>query len=467
MAVADVPHPPFRNLMKSKMSSSKKDMPKMKMMTGKGGMSMAKKTVTMMGITKYHDATASVRMKTKMRMRKRPRSSAPSPTTLSPTLSPTTLHREAITLAPTVAKIPTTPPLKTDPTVTAPSPSSSCNSWRPLGEPFTNCDWFDSFELSGSGLSIAVKVADMIDDELAFSTVYDYVAGQGWIEALGLPRFEKGGIALSTNGNFVAGEIASQGVVAVYQRLDDDKTWVPLTAEGIQVGITATHKILAISDDGRIVAVSSDADGGSGTTEVYELETIDTPSTFIWMARDLQAEIDFPTTSLSMSADGNRIAVIESLRTDTSARRARVFEWTGAAWTDLDFPSPTTIGVRASLDASGNLLAVGVVRSEGGWFYLVWDLDAGALVGGRFPNFGDGASALLCMSGDGSTIVGTPVREQVQAFRLGPSGDWEPFGSPYEAITFDSYNYCSINQDGTVMVVADDFCQIQVLQCVE
>jgi len=179
---------------------------------------------------------------------------------------------------------------------------------------------------------------------------------------------------------------------------------------------------VSLSTDGSRLAISAPQNDGNGTdsghVRVYQR------SGTIWtqLGADIDGEAaeDRSGESVSLSADGNRLAIGAPLNDGNgeSSGHARVYEWSGSTWTQLgadidDEDSQDWSGISVSLSDDGSVLAVGSIDYTYVGFYsghvrvFQWSgtawMQLGADIDGehREDNFGFAVS----LSADGSRLA--------------------------------------------------------------
>jgi hypothetical protein len=179
---------------------------------------------------------------------------------------------------------------------------------------------------------------------------------------------------------------------------------------------------LAISADGNTVAAGATyRNGYTGYARVYSWNG----NNWVQKGSDITGQAWFENvgSSVSLSADGNRVAVGGS-GIDTAGGE-RVYDWNGTAWvqagTDILGESPgDQFGWTSSISADGNRLAVGAYNNWGtdtaagqvrvyDWNGSAW-VQTGADIGGeaKFDESGRG----LCLSAYGNRVaIGAPYND--------------------------------------------------------
>lgn len=172
---------------------------------------------------------------------------------------------------------------------------------------------------------------------------------------------------------------------------------------------------VSLSEDGTVMAVGGPEFFSNGVTRIYKL----IGTTWMQLGADIVGvgSSDESGESVSLSADGKRVAIGASRATNGVAR---VYDWNGTEWT------------------------------------LVGSTINGANAGDRF-----GSS--LSLSKDGTTlVVGAPFNDdgglnagQVRVFRYNPdTNTWDPRGNTLNGVSRDSFgNSVAISEDGTTMIV--------------
>ena len=231
-----------------------------------------------------------------------------------------------------------------------------------------------------------------------------------------------GAVSLSSDGNRLAigaggddGNGTDSGHVRVYEW--SGSTWVQLGADidGEAAGDNSGESVSLSSDGNRLAIGAPYANGtDSGHVRVYEWSD----STWTQLGTDIDGEAagDGFGQSVSLSSDGNRLAIGYPLNNDNYGH-VRVYEWSDSTWTQLgadidgDAASEYT-GFSVSLSSDGNRLAVGAIWSHDSgharvyqWSGTVW-VQLGADI--------DGAAASqsgrsVSLSSDGNRLaIGAP-----------------------------------------------------------
>ena len=148
---------------------------------------------------------------------------------------------------------------------------------------------------------------------------------------------------------------------------------------------------------------------------------------------DGEATYDESSTSVSLSADGSRVAIGAPFNdgAGTSAGQVRVFDLTGSSWVqvgdDIDGEAAwDNSGSSVSLSSDGSRVAIGAPDNGGGGIFAgqvrVYDLSGGSWVQvGSDINGeaeGDIAGSSVSLSSDGSRVaIGAPYNDGVGQMR--------------------------------------------------
>ena len=257
-----------------------------------------------------------------------------------------------------------------------------------------------SIALSGDGTTVAIgsiynDYTGEVDDPVSYGHVRVFrwnntseIWEQMSTDINGENPFDRSGqaVSLSLNGNILAistpfhdGSQSDIGIVKTYEWDDNNDTWNAL-GSGI-TGITKNERIgssLSLSDDGLTIAIgsrySSPNGTSSGKTQIYYWDN----GSNDWAQKGVdingEASIDVSGVSVSLSADGNHIA-IGAYGNDnyaTDAGHLRVFEWndSGNSWVQKGesingVNEDDQFGLSVSLSANGTIVAGGAFLNDG------------------------------------------------------------------------------------------------------
>ncbi len=239
-------------------------------------------------------------------------------------------------------------------------------------------------------------------------------------------------ISMSSDGNTLAvgapyndGTATNSGHVRIYEW--SGAAW---TQKGADIDGEAAADIsgwsISMSSDGNTIAIGAEENDGSATSSghvrIYEW------SGTAWAQKgadiDGEAAYDFSSRSISMSADGNTLAIGAPGNDETGifAGHVRIYEWSGTAWTqkgiDIDGEAANDqSGHSVSMSSDGNTVAIGAIYNDGAatnaghvrvyeWSGTAW-IQKGSDINGEAMNDQGGHSA--SMSSDGNTLaIGAP-----------------------------------------------------------
>jgi|AntDeeMinimDraft_5_1070356.scaffolds.fasta_scaffold01106_2 hypothetical protein len=298
-----------------------------------------------------------------------------------------------------------------------------------------------SVSMSADGLTVAIGAYDndantSYDlDNRGHVRVYD-LSGDIWTQRGqdidGEAAYDESGesVSMSADGNTVAigapqndGNGNKAGHVRVYDWSGTIWTQRGLDIDGEEASDRSGTSV-SMSGDGNIVAIgarNNDGNGGafSGHVRVYDW------SGTVWTQRGLDIDgeeaNDRSGTSVSMSAEGNTVAIGAPFNNGnaTSSGHVRVYDWSGTVWTqrglDIDGEdSGDNSGKSVSMSADGNTLAIGAIGVGGGngasqghvriynWSGTVWT-QRGLDIDGEDGLDRSGES--VSMSADGNTVA--------------------------------------------------------------
>ena len=296
---------------------------------------------------------------------------------------------------------------------------------------FDQSGWSVSLSADGNRVAIGAPNNDGNGDDSGHVRVFEWINGV-WIQ-VGTdidgesPGDQSGSsVSLSSDGNRVA--IGSpynvvngtnSGHVRVYEWMNG--AWAKL---GMNVdGENAQDRLgwsVSLSADGNRLAIGALGFGGDDIGQVRVYEWMNGAWTQMGMEINGEAPDDVSGSSVSMSSDGNRLAIGSAFNdgNGNDSGHVRVFEWMNGAWTqvgmDIDGESPgDQSGRSVSLSANGNRVAIGADNNNdngagsghvrvfewmnGEWTQLGMDID------GEDSNDGSGWSVAL--SSDGNRVA--------------------------------------------------------------
>lgn len=382
-----------------------------------------------------------------------------------------------------------------------------------------------SVTASATGLSIAPATLALTVEASAVGQIGDRIEGEAGGDEASIVALSADGSRLIVGARYNDGSGVNAGHARVFQR--NDNRWVQLGADldGELVGDRFGGAV-AINDDGSRIAIGAYLnDGGgpaSGHVRVFDLidgnwvqagVDIDGPSGFgagwsvAMSASGHRVVIGGPTPnattgivtvyeyiggiwtqvgdrfagnletgdSVSMSADGNRIAYGETAAFASSLPGSvQIHEWNGSTWTQVG----TTIvgeaggdiaGTSISLSSDGNAIAIGAPQNAGG------GADGGGVRGGQVRVYryaegawtqigadidgpaGAGLGQSVSMSGDGTRLVaGAPGTIAPRLYKLN-EGAWVQETVPVFDVDRRAGSSVALSRDAKIAAIGAEY----------
>ncbi len=244
-----------------------------------------------------------------------------------------------------------------------------------------------SLSLSSDGDVVAIGAPENIVGEaiLGHVRVFEYVNTQ-WvqrgedIDGEADSDYSGASISLSSDGNIVAigarendGNGTESGHVRIYEYVNNQ--WVQLGADinGETAGDFLGESV-SLSSDGHVVAIGAARNSENGTesghVRIYEYIN----NQWIQKGEDIDGEAagDFSGSEISLSADGNVIA-IAAIRNDGNGPESghvRVYQYIDNQWIqqgiDIDGEAAGDFfGSSVSLSSDGSIVAIGAINNAG------------------------------------------------------------------------------------------------------
>ena len=233
-------------------------------------------------------------------------------------------------------------------------------------------------------------------------------------------------VSLSADGNRLAigapyANGTDSGHVRVYQWSGMAWTQLGTDIDGEAAGDGFGRSVSLSSEGNRLAIGTPWNDDNSGHVRVYEW----LDSKWAQLGADIDGDATAPYTgfSVSLSSDGNRLAVGApwSHGNGSYSGHARVYQWSGTAWTQLGADihgeaASDDSGKSVSLSSDGNRLAIGAPGNDGNgsesgharvyqWSDMAWT-QLGADIDGEAAEDNSGAVSL---SSDGNRLaIGAP-----------------------------------------------------------
>jgi len=191
-------------------------------------------------------------------------------------------------------------------------------------------------------------------------------------------------VSLSSLGNHLAigapknnGNGFDSGHVRVYQW--SDAAWTQLGADiDGEAAYDEAGQSVALSSDGTRLAIGAHRNDGNGIDSGHVRVYHWSGAAWTQLGADINGEAfsDFSGWSVSLSSDGNRLAVGAPFNVGSNgydSGHVRVYQWSGVAWTqlgaDIDGEAAyDNFGSTVSLASNGNRLAIGASGNDGNGF---------------------------------------------------------------------------------------------------
>lgn len=287
---------------------------------------------------------------------------------------------------------------------------------------------------NGNRLAFGARSNDGNGQESGHVRVYDFVAG-AWvqvgddIDGTGAGDVSGSSISLSSSGNRLAigaplndSPVTNAGQVRIYDW--DGVTWTQ-AGQAINGENLSDHfgEIVSLSSDGnRVASGARFYDGNSnnvGYVRIYDWDG----AAWTQVGTDILGEAadDRSSRSISLSSDGNRVAIGADYNDGNGddAGHVRIYDWDGTTWTqlgaDIDGEADgDRFGFSVSLSSNGNRMAIGSSHHEESqgqvkiydWDGANWNQFANVIEG---EALGDRSGRSVVLSADGSRVaIGAP-----------------------------------------------------------
>ncbi len=266
-------------------------------------------------------------------------------------------------------------------------------SWTQLGSDIDGeaegdrSGWAVSLSADGSRVATGAHQNDDNGSNSGHVRIYGY-DGSSWTQ-LGLDiggeaaddRFG-GTVALSGDGTRVAigaenndGNGENSGHVRIYEYNGTVWTQLGLDIDGEAAGDkVGDDTSVSLSSDGNRMAIGSRLNNGigayAGHVRIFEFNG----TSWVQLGSDIDGKTagDQSGTSVSLSSDGNRVAIGAPLNASngSASGHVRIYEFNGTSWTQLGGDingeaSDDQSGFSVSLSSDGNLIAIGAQFNDG------------------------------------------------------------------------------------------------------
>jgi hypothetical protein len=238
-------------------------------------------------------------------------------------------------------------------------------------------------------------------------------------------------VAIGAYGNSGAGSDA--GHVRVYHWTGSSWDQRGLDIDGEAAGDHTGYSI-SLSSDGNTVAIGAPGNSNiingisyNGRVRVYDWNTAVAPNGWSQRGSDIDGEAagDLSGTSVSLSSDGNTLAIgaYGNSSTGSNAGHVRVYDWNGLSWVQRGLGIDGKVagdlsGYSVSLSSNGNTVAIGAPNNDNGagsnagrvcvydWTGLSW-VQRGSDIVGEAANDQSGWSVSLSSAGN-TVAIGAP-----------------------------------------------------------
>ncbi|GAA4850036.1 Ig-like domain-containing protein [Algivirga pacifica] len=248
-----------------------------------------------------------------------------------------------------------------------------------------NSGWTVSMSSVGNHVAIGAIYNDGNGTDAGHVRVYEW-NGSSWVQ-LGLDidgeaasDYSGKSISISSDGNRLAigaygndGNGTNAGHIRVYEWSGSNWSQLGLDIDG-EAASDESGWSVSMSSDGSRLAIGAIYNDGNGTdaghVRIYEWNG----NNWVQLGLDIDGEVsgDRFGYSVSMSSDGNRLAIGSILNDGSSANagHVRIYEWNGSSWiqlgVDIDGESAgDESGNSVSLSSEGNRLAIGAYLNDG------------------------------------------------------------------------------------------------------
>ena len=263
----------------------------------------------------------------------------------------------------------------------------SGSTWIQLGADIDGEAAGDNFGFSvslspdGNRLAIGTPHNAGIGANSGHVRVYQW-SGMAWaqlgadIDAEAAADYSGFSVSLSPDGNRLAiGAIwngSYSGHVRVYHW--SGTAWVQLGADidGEQASDHSGWSV-SLSSDGNRLVIGADQNDGNGSESGHARVYHWSGTAWIQLGADIDGEAtkDYSGSSVSLSADGNRLVISAPWNDGNGSEsgQVRVYEWSGSTWTqlgaDIDGEAANDYSGAVSLSSDGNRLAIGAGGNDG------------------------------------------------------------------------------------------------------
>ncbi|MFC2114539.1 T9SS type A sorting domain-containing protein [Bacteroidota bacterium] len=241
--------------------------------------------------------------------------------------------------------------------------------------------------LDSGGNTVAIGAIQNSEKEPYAGHVRVYIWNNSeWIQKGADIDGEKGGdgsgraISLSSDGNTVAigapdnnSKATYAGHVRIYMWADTIWTQKGEDIDGKNEKDNSGMSV-DLSDDGNIVAIGSPRNAGNGINAGHVRVFKWNNNSWVQVGVDIKGEAasDYSGESVSLSSDGNSVAIGAPYNAGTAPRagQVRVYDWNGTVWNqrggDIDgLVNDDQFGGAVSISSDGTIVAAGAIGDDG------------------------------------------------------------------------------------------------------
>ncbi|MEX0996182.1 MAG: T9SS type A sorting domain-containing protein [Flavobacteriaceae bacterium] len=296
-------------------------------------------------------------------------------------------------------------------------------------------------------------------------------------------------VSLSSDGSILAigaigndGNGSNSGNVRVYENSSGVWTQIGADIDGEAAGDESGRSV-SLSSDGSIVAVGAARNDGNGSDSghVRVYENISGVWTQIGADIDGEAAGNFSGWSISLSSDGSIVAIGARLNNGngSASGHVRVYENISGVWTqigtDIDGEAASDQSGRSvSLSSDGNIVAIGAIGNDGNgsdsghvrvyenisgvWTQIGADIDG--------EGAGDESGWSVSLSSDGSRVSFGSIWNDGNGSNSGHvrvyenlSGVWTQLGADIDGEAADDFSgwSVSLSSDGSIVAIGAIF----------
>ncbi|UKM65532.1 T9SS type A sorting domain-containing protein [Flavobacteriaceae bacterium GSB9] len=290
-----------------------------------------------------------------------------------------------------------------------------------------------------------------------------------------------GPVALSSDGSIVAigasrnnGNGEWSGHVRVFKNIND--TWKQIGQDiNGEAAEDRSGSAIALSSNGNIVAIGATDNGGDLSGHVRVFQNINETWTQIGQSIKGEGLFDHFGYAVSLSADGHRLAA-SSQRNSNSRGRVKVFEYQTGYWYQIGQnlegeAEPDQFGTSISMSEDGNTIAIGAPLNDDYaarsghvriYEYQTWQwVQIGQDINGEAAYDGSGQSVSL--SSDGKTVAIGSWRNddngvdagQVRIYK-NDNGNWVKKGLDIEGEAAGDWFgvYLALSSDASIVAIS-------------